>query len=277
MFQHLLVSDFKNRNMKKLLLLFILSVIASQGFSQVSESKSGVKTFNISKKGNDLRTLDESKANSDVIPPRISLQSPAFGKDSVLKTSTKTLIVKGKVEDTGGIFEVVVNGIEAKVATDGIFQAEIPIAFGRNTVTINATDVSFNRSALKFYSERLTSQITEPVAAAPVKPVNKYSITVTSPSSDNFTTATDKFILKACVKATSPIKKIMISRDGTFVNGFLSNNIVQRGDCSFLVEEPVSLKLGLNDIKIEVYAADDTISKMLLLNIVFMQPVILPY
>ena len=247
--------------MKKVLVLFVLSVIVSNGFSQISESKSGVKTFNISKKGNEFRTLDESKSDTDVIPPKISLQSPAFGKDSLLKTSTKTLIVKGKVEDAGGIFEVVVNGIEAKVATDGIFLAEIPIAFGRNTVTINATDVSFNRSVVKFYSERMTSQITDPVAATPAKPVNKYSITVTSPSADNFTTATDKFILKACVKATSPIKKIMISRDGTFVNGFLSNNIVQRGDCAFLVEEPVSLKLGMNEIKIEVYAADDTISK----------------
>ncbi len=239
----------------------MFAMIFHPGISQVTEGKSGVLNFNISKKGTEFRTLDESKKNADIVPPKISLQSPVFDKDSLLKISTKTIVVRGKVEDAGGIFEVVVNGVEARVATDGIFQAEIPVAFGKNTIIVNATDVSFNRSSLKFYSERLTSSITEPVAAAPLKPANKYSITVTSPSSDTYTSATDKFTLQACIKATAPVRKVMISRNGTFVNGFLSNNIIQRGDCAFFVDEPLSLKLGMNDIKIEVFTVDDTLSK----------------
>lgn len=239
----------------------MFAMIFFPGISQVTEGKSGVLNFNISKKGTEFRTLDESKKNADMIPPKISLQSPVFDKDSLLKISTKTIVVRGKVEDAGGIFEVVVNGVEARVATDGIFQAEIPVAFGKNTIVVNATDVSFNRSSLKFYSERLTSSINDPVASAPLKPVNKYSITVTSPSTDTYTSATDKFTLQACIKATAPVRKVMISRNGTFVNGFLSNNIVQKGDCAFFVDEPLSLKLGMNDIKIEVFTIDDTLSK----------------
>jgi len=91
--------------------------------------------------------------------------------------------------------------------------------------------------------------------------VNNHSIEITSPLTDNFTTASDKLTLKACVKVTSPISKILISRNGTFVNGFLSNNITVSGDCAFLIEEPLSLKLGFNNILIEVYTASDTLSR----------------
>jgi hypothetical protein len=197
----------------------------------------------------------------DVTPPVITLQSPEIASDTVAKTSAKTLVVKGTVKDAGGVFEVDVNGVEAKVTSDGEFLTEIPQAFGKNKVTIKATDVSLSSSIREFYSERMTSKITDPVAVVPAKPVNTYSIDFISPASDNFTTANDKLNLQACIKSTIPIKKLMIYRDGSFINGFLANKIVRQGDCSFLVDEPLSLKLGLNDIKIEVFAGDDTISK----------------
>jgi hypothetical protein len=95
----------------------------------------------------------------------------------------------------------------------------------------------------------------------PTKPINKYSITFKSPASDAYLTASDKFTIQACIKASAPVKKIMISRNGTFLNGYLSNNIVPKEDCSFMIDEPVLLKLGINDLKIEVFAEDDTISK----------------
>ena len=61
----------------------------------------------------------------------------------------------------------------------------------------------------------------------------------------------------------------MIYRDGSFVNGYLANQIIQKGDCSFQVDEPVSLRLGMNELKIEVYAADDTISKSVTIDYSF--------
>ncbi|TAL59677.1 MAG: caspase family protein [Bacteroidetes bacterium] len=254
--------------MKKSVFSILFTCLVTTIFSQVSETKSGVIQLNISKKGTEFKKIsEENKSPSDVTPPVITLQTPALTSDSVTKSTSKTLIVKGKVQDTGGIFEVLVNEVEAKVSSDGVFLAEIPQAFGKNRVKIKATDVSLNSSVVEFYSERLTSEITGQTLTAavpiqvPVNPVNTYSIEITSPSTDNFTLASDKFTLQACVKATAPIKKIMISRNGTFVNGFLSNNIIQDSECSFRIDEPLSIKLGMNDIKIEVFAIDDTISK----------------
>lgn len=252
--------------MKKLFLILLAAMFMTSGFSQVSENKSGVQTLNISKRGNDQKTFtDASRAPADVIAPVITLQSPTLSTDSLTKSGTRTLIVKGKVTDAGGIYAVMVNGIEAKVSSDGQFLAEIPQAFGKNIVKVVATDVSLNSSKMQFYAERLTSSIADQAVlqqpVQPVKPVNTYSIDITDPSASTFTTPSDKFTLKACIKATGPIKKLMIYRDGSFVNGYLASQIAPKGDCAFQIEEPVALKLGMNDIKIEVFAADDTISK----------------
>ena len=139
--------------MKKGLLFALFFVAVINLFSQASESKSGIQQFNISKKGTELkRYSDESRAPSDVIPPVITLLSPEYNADSVVTTSSKLLTVRGKVTDEGGIFEVVVNGVEAKVAADGTFLAEVPLAFGRNHIKVFATDISLNSSTLEFYS-----------------------------------------------------------------------------------------------------------------------------
>ena len=253
--------------MKRALLFFVLSAAAVNLFSQASESKSGIKQLNISRKGTELKKIsDDNRAPSDVIPPVLTLLSPEYPADSVVKTSSKLLAVRGKVTDERGVFEVVVNGVEAKVAADGTFLAEVPLAFGRNHIKVFATDVSLNSSVIEFYSERMTAQVAEAAVVIPLSPPpppNKYTIEVISPSTENYTTATDKFNIRACVKATGSLRKIMISRNGTFVNGYLSNSIVSKGDCAFLIDEPVTLKLGINEIRIEVFAIDDTVSSNL--------------
>ena len=257
--------------MKKLVVTFISILVASTLFSQTSENKSGAVQLNISKKGTDLKKFtDESRGPADVIAPVITLLSPSLSVDSVSKSNTRMLSVKGKVTDNVGVFDVMVNGVEAKVSSDGVFLAEVPQAFGKNLIKIVATDVSLNSTKLQFYAERLTSAIPEQAAVQPAKPLNTYSINITQPSSPTTTIATDKYTLKACVKATGQIKKVMIYRDGVFVNGFLANNIVQNGDCTFQIDEPLSLKLGLNDIKIEVFAVDDTVSKNVIVEYSFL-------
>jgi hypothetical protein len=249
--------------MKKSFFLIILICASLSAFSQVSEGKSGVQQFSISKKGSEQKKVTQgNRAPADLIAPVISLQSPVLPNDSVPKSSSKTLIVKGKVQDAGGVFEVMVNGVEAKVSVDGIFLAEIPQAFGKNIINITATDIAMNSSVLKFYSERTPDQIpSQAVVPVITKPVNTYSINLISPAQENFTTATDKFSLKACVKASTPIKKVIIYRNNTFINGYVAKQLVQNGDCSFMVDEPLSLKMGMNDLKIEVYTDKDTISK----------------
>jgi len=171
--------------MKRFVFTFIFIWIALYSFSQISEGKSGIKQFNISKKGTDQNNYPgNNRAPNDITAPVITLQSPELTPDSISKTTSKMLMVKGKVEDTGGIFEVIVNGMEAKVTSEGVFFAEIPQAFGTNLVTIKATDISFNKTELKFYSERLTDQLSNQYKT-PINSTNSYSIDLISPSSEN--------------------------------------------------------------------------------------------
>ncbi|MGE5418535.1 MAG: hypothetical protein ACM3UT_00040, partial [Chloroflexota bacterium] len=238
--------------MRTKLILLIVFLSAGKLVAQTSEGRSGVQMVNISKSKPAEQPV--SRNIKDSTPPKINVLSPDIRIDSAKKSTSPRLLVKGRVEDEAGIFEVIVNGVDARVASDGSFVAEIPLTVGENPVTVRATDISLNRSSITFIYQR----VPEAVAAAPVKPVNKYSIDIVAPSTDNFTTASDKFNLKACITATAPIKKVMITRNGNFVNGYFSNNIVKKENCDFLVDEPLALRLGMNDLKIEVFAEDDT-------------------
>ncbi|MFZ5941345.1 MAG: caspase family protein [Bacteroidota bacterium] len=251
--------------MKKAVLLLTLAACTLPVLSQVSESKSGVQQFSISKKNSDARkTEDESRGPADRIPPKISLESPVLSQDSLVRCSTKTLIVIGKVADDGGIFDVSVNGIEAKVSADGIFMAEIPLAFGKNQVNVTARDVSLNRSRISFSSERTADVLPEAQAVVPEKTQPVYSIDMLSATGDHISVASGKYELKACVKASGPIKKLIIYRNNSFVNGYTSGKIIPDGDCAFRIDEEVELKLGENDLRIEVITDNgDTISKSL--------------
>lgn len=235
----------------------ILLLAAGNLVAQVSEGRSGVKNLSISKNKNGEQVSTPSRSLKDAVPPKINIISPDITNDTAKKSTAARLLVKGKVEDEGGVFEVLVNGVDARVATDGSFLAEIPLSPGENPVTVRATDISLNRSSFTFMYQRLP----EAIAAAPPKPVNRYSINIISPSTETYTTASDKFNLKACITATAPLRKVMITRNGNFVNGFFSSNIIKKDNCDFLVDEPLSLRLGMNDLKIEVYADDDTITR----------------
>jgi len=242
--------------MKKLVSIIFFSYLFVSMTGQVIEGKSGVTQFNISRKGTQQKKpVEEVKAPADTKPPVITLQSPTFGPDSVTKSPTKTLTVKGKVEDTGGIYEVIVNGVEAQVSADGIFLADIPLAYGKNTVKIQARDLALNTSTFQFYSDRSTAVI----AVAPVKPANTWSINFISPKTPGSLIPSDRITLNACVKSNQPIRKLVIYRNNSFVNGYLANQIISRGDCAFEINEPVNLKLGINEITVEAYTEYDTL------------------
>lgn len=218
--------------------------------------------MNISKKGADIKKADdEQRALEDKVPPVISIQVPDLKADSLPKSTAKLLTVKGKVQDTGGIYEVLVNGVEAKVSSDGIFLAEIPQAFGKNTVRITATDVALNRTSMEFQSERLTDEIAVQMNIPLEKPAKTFAINFTSPAGQYQITAADKFNLRACIKSSVKIRQLMIYRDDSFVNGYLAGQISKSGDCDFALDENVPLNLGVNDIKVVFYADNDTIEK----------------
>ena len=181
--------------------------------------------------------------------------------DSSFTHTFKTLNVRGKVAISDGIYEVLVNGYEAEVFFDGTFYVEIPQAFGRNLIIVKATDISLNSSVVQFYTDRIIegSEANNSGLSGNISSTSSINLIIFS---GNYSfIADDKIILEACVKTPDPITRLFIYRNNSYVNGYMSNQIIKNGNCDFKINTPVSLKLGTNEIKIEVYTVSDTITE----------------
>jgi len=73
-------------------------------------------------------------------------------------TSEPNITIKGKATDVNGIYEVVINGLEATLSTDGTFEAVVPLAVGKNEIAIRASDVRNNSLEKKFFILRKGSE-----------------------------------------------------------------------------------------------------------------------
>jgi len=73
-------------------------------------------------------------------------------------TSQNSIVIKGKAADDNGIYAVVINGIDANINNDGSFDANIPLAVGKNEIAIRATDVRQNSVEKKFFVLRKGGQ-----------------------------------------------------------------------------------------------------------------------
>ncbi|MGE0076560.1 MAG: caspase family protein [Bacteroidales bacterium] len=106
----------------------------------------------------------------DIIAPEITLLEPYIGKEQKISETNKQIIVKGKVTDASGIYEVVVNGVEAAIDQNGNFQQAVKLAVGDNTVSVRATDTKDNSSFYTFYVNR---EVTNTVQIQPqdIKPM----------------------------------------------------------------------------------------------------------
>ncbi len=73
-------------------------------------------------------------------------------------TSEPNITIKGKATDENGIYEVVINGIEATLSTNGTFEAVVPLAVGKNEIAIRASDVRNNSLEKKFFILRKAAE-----------------------------------------------------------------------------------------------------------------------
>lgn len=121
--------------------------------------------------------------NSDKTPPNINITSPLVTRGLKVVQKNKTVNVTGKATDASGIYEVMINGIEAKVDPTGNFSATIPLAVGDNTLLVSATDTKMNRGSYNFTITRQSTEIVNPITvdtdiipinAAEIKPDGKY-------------------------------------------------------------------------------------------------------
>lgn len=83
----------------------------------------------------------------DTKPPAIKLLSPsqlAFNVLSPVSNETKQITISGKVEDQSGIYEVLINGLDASISSSGEFSANVFLSVGSNKIRIMATDIHQN-------------------------------------------------------------------------------------------------------------------------------------
>ena len=83
----------------------------------------------------------------------------AIGAGEEYTVSEKNIIVKGKAADESGIYEVIINGKDAKIGDDGSFNADVLLHVGKNEVVIRATDIRQNSVEKKFFVIRKEGQV----------------------------------------------------------------------------------------------------------------------
>ncbi len=93
--------------------------------------------------------LGETQPTKDNIPPDVEIMQPATTANKPAQVKREAINLQGIVKDAGGIYEVLVNGMPAKISPSGHFEAEIYLVEGMNTTFVTATDKSGNSAELQ--------------------------------------------------------------------------------------------------------------------------------
>jgi hypothetical protein len=105
--------------------------------------------------------------------PEIAITSPSVTRGLKVTETNKKITITGKATDESGIYEVMVNSIEAKVDASGNFSATVPLAIGENNFTVTATDIKMNKSDYSFTVSRTPADNIE----TPIIPVSNTEMT----------------------------------------------------------------------------------------------------
>jgi len=213
-----------------------------------SSSSSSSSSFNVIKVSGDSvdRKFDHDEI-IDEIGPRIELITPIVTRGVKILEVNKLITVMGKVEDDNDIKSVVINAIPAKLSQDGEFWATIPLDYGENDISIEATDVLNNGSFKKFVIDRKMT-----VDAPPVSVNTGNRISWQSPRKMSEKTADSVFIVQACIETSDTILEVNISVNGWKVVRINNSELESLGNCKYSISQRVSLKLDANRIRIEV-------------------------
>jgi hypothetical protein len=142
--------------------------VGSQGkFSTDIELSSGINSINIT--ASDIYDNESSVDYSiermkplekavvmetrDSEPPRFSLYTPDLdpnAKQVTVPNTQKSVYVSGNVVDQSGVYEVLINGRDAVLSSNGDFSREVLLRVGENEISIRATDIESNSSTDTF-------------------------------------------------------------------------------------------------------------------------------
>lgn len=85
---------------------------------------------------------------------KIEIVQPFLGEDTLMITSEKELVVKGKITSPNGLYEVSVNKEEVILDDNGFFEIKIRLPYGDWPVNVVARDVKDNVQISTFYTRR---------------------------------------------------------------------------------------------------------------------------
>lgn len=74
----------------------------------------------------------------------------SIGAADAITVSESKLYLKGTASDESGIYEVVVNGNNAKINSNGEFETNVPLRLGKNNIVIRSMDIFENSTERKF-------------------------------------------------------------------------------------------------------------------------------
>ncbi len=89
--------------------------------------------------------------STDTKAPQVTFTSPQLFKDKAITVNKEELILKGKVTDDNGVFEITVNGMYTNLKDNGNFDTDVYLAEGHNNIFVRAVD-KFNNSVEETYA-----------------------------------------------------------------------------------------------------------------------------
>ena len=91
-------------------------------------------------------------------PPEIVIIEPIVQRGFKI-VKTKKVLVRGKATDKDGIYEIIINGVDATITDDGSFTANIPLRIGTNELIVKATDLKQASSTKTFTIKRKSPDV----------------------------------------------------------------------------------------------------------------------
>lgn len=104
------------------------------------------------------KIISIGKSDVDINPPTIEIFNSELQQDKVNNVEADSIIIKGYANDSSGINKVLVNGQEAEINEDGIFNYTYLLSEGRNLLILTARDNYDNSSTLRYYLYRTSEK-----------------------------------------------------------------------------------------------------------------------
>jgi uncharacterized protein len=142
---------------------------AEMGLLNSDKKTKSIFIADLSEKPMNQQQINYKKHQRDNTPPRIIITSHMANNRAI--GITKSVTIRGRVEDASGVVEVIVDGKEAYLNEAGEFSADTLLAVGNNTISVSAMDRYKNRAEKQINIVRKANK--SPVSIS----LNKNSVT----------------------------------------------------------------------------------------------------